>query len=431
MLRHLASGFAVAGLACLVACSTDDANDSSAREDLIETSAPIKPVDLLRCHVVPDTSTSDPFFQSHELRCGRVVQSTYPLVQQRALVEVITAKSRGLTGDITGDDEVRVGFLRNDDFPLRVRTRLMFPETATVGSQFALKREDAIANLTAATKEKPLVFTSPFTLWGVAMRTADARALFLSTQYDVPTDGYKVGWNFATPDGDPSTLPVHSFQNARDGKVEIAFIAPPSGRITLRLASGEVTLTGPGSYVVEGTTLRKEAPATPSGPGAVEPAPAPTCGTDGQAKCPDGTCAPAHRLDSGTCRACGTAGKTFCWDSSKNERYCAPAHRLDSEICLPCGKDGETFCYDRSTSSRVCEPKHRIVGDKCAACGTNGKTYCYDSRTNTRFCEPSHRIVNELCTSCGAEGQTYCYDSATNRRYCNSGLRLANETCVR
>lgn len=436
MLRHLP--WAIALAACSFACSSAsvDGEGESADDQLIETGAPIKPVDLLSCWTVEDTAAADAFFTLHKLVCQKPAQTAYPLVQSEAIVEVRTARSRSFSSRMTTTgDEITIGGFATADLPLTIQTRLIFPKTSTVGDQFALKRENKINRLADATKTSPLAFKSPFTLWGVAIRAADGGRLFLSGHYEASSGDYRVGWNFNIPETDPQTLRVNPFQESTDGKMELGLIAPASGTLKVSLMGRDVDIAGPGTYVWDGESLTRDVtvPAPPVPPDVVEPPPAPTCGADGQARCADGTCAPAHRYDSSTskCRACGSNGQTYCYDSNAGARFCAPGHRLANDTCVSCGSDGQTYCYDANAGARFCAPGHRLANDTCTACGTNGKTYCYDSASGSRFCQPNHRIVNDICTSCGAEGQTYCYDSQAGRRFCNEGLRVVNDTCTR
>jgi hypothetical protein len=63
----LSSAFLVA------ACSTPP--EEASEQELTSASA-IAPVDMVNCWVVPDASTTDPFYQKHELRCAYKVPST-------------------------------------------------------------------------------------------------------------------------------------------------------------------------------------------------------------------------------------------------------------------------------------------------------------------------------------------------------------------
>lgn len=388
LLRLAVVGLVVAGCTA----EADVGDDVGLADQEINTVSPIKPVDLASCWVVPDTSTTDAFFQTHSLTCKRAATADYPLVPDEILVEVATAKGRAFHGSVAAT-EALLGRFHNDDLPLKVRTRLMFPRTTSVGDMFALKDERTVTTLTEATAEKPIVWASPFTMWGISLRAEDDSALWMSGSYEAPSGAYKVGWNFTIPDEDVNVLPVRVTHSVQGGATELALLAPAAGPVTLQIMGQPVTITGPGSYVYGGGTLRKEAGVAPPDPDPVDiaPAPAPTCGAEGQAKCPNGECAPNHREDGNLCRACGADGQTYC--GTYNTRTCNPGTRLNGDRCVICGDDGQTYCGTYNT--RTCNAGTRLVGDLCRACGGVGQTYC--GTYNDRTCNPGLRVSGDTC----------------------------------
>jgi hypothetical protein len=154
------------------------------------------------------------------------------------------------------------------------------------------------------------------------------------------------------------------------------------------------------------------------------PTPLPTCGTNGQAPCEGGQCAPSHQLTAGTCVACGGDGEKYC-EGADGRRTCKDGHRLDATKCVACGANGQTYCAD-TNGSRFCTAGTRLDGNtaKCVDCGGNGETYCADAN-GTRSCDPGHRLDSNTatCKVCGADGQTYCADR-NGARFCTDGHRL-------
>ncbi len=401
------------------ACSSTDAGTTD--DDL--TSAPIPPAALLDCWVKADTSTTDAFFQVHEVLCADKTPATYPQRPERFIVEIETARHRFLSA-VFEDGQKSVGRLYNDDFPLTVRARIFLPRSSAYGSSFVLKQAltvDALASTTAAT---PLTLKSPFTLWPVELKNTSGRRFFVTGRYTVPTKPYKVGANFSVPDDDPESFTPELFVDG-EGRTELAVVAPASGAIDVQVNGIAAKLDGPGTYVFDGAALTKEddvAPRPPVDP----PVPTPTCGATGQAPCTGSVCAPAHRLEGSLCVACGSDGQTYCRDAGNNP-VCASGHRFDSGDvkCHACGSDGQTYCRDAGGNA-VCAPGHRFdSGDvKCHACGADGQTYCRDASGNAT-CNAGNRFDSSdaKCHVCGSDGQTYCRD-ASNNPLCNPGHRF-------
>lgn len=411
-------------VAVAAGCATPSEDQAASSEAAINTSSPIAPVDLASCWVKPDATTTDAFFQRHEVHCKLAVLGDYPLVPQTTIVEVQTARDRYVHGEPKAEDTV-IGSLTNDDFPLRVRTRFLFPPTTSTGDAFGLKDERVIRALPEATAEKPLVYKSPFKLWGVEITSKDGTPLYVSGRYTVTTGSYKSGYNFTIPDTDKSELGVNLFNEGKDGRAELALIAPANGPITLSVYGKNVEVAGPGAYVFDGEKLTKQAgvPAREPEPGDLTPPPAPTCGGDGQAKCPSGACAVGHRLVADRCKACGGQGQTWCgeWDA----KTCNPAFRLVGDLCTACGTAGKTWCG--AWDAKTCDAGLRLVGDLCTPCGGAGQTWCGEWAKKT--CNDGHRLVGDLCTPCGAEGQTWCGD--WDAKTCNAGLRVVGDRCGR
>lgn len=422
-------------VAPIAACSVMSSEDTGSNGAYIETAAPLKPVDLLRCWIAADTEHHE-FFQVHSLECERTVQDAYPLVPDEVTVRIRTARGTNTSRPVT-DAETRVGTFANGDFPLTVLTTLRFAESSTLGKQTYLNRQDQLDSLAAATKDKPLVYASPFTLWGVALRAQKGGAINITSSYEVPTAAFRVvpdGFATGTWDNIPSSLNVQAFASANDGRVELAFVAPPTGGIAVAVNGWPFEIAGPGAYVFgSDKVLRKEgevegandgaAKGPAPGPDLVEPSPNPACGTDGLAACPDGKCAPSHQLKADVCRACGTDGKPYCGTSY--EKKCDAGHRVVADVCRACGSDGQTYCgtgYDKA-----CDAGHRVVADVCRACGGDGQTYCGTGYEKT--CDAGHRVVADVCRACGGEGQTYCGTGFEKK--CNDGLRLSYDNCVR
>ena len=452
----------------VVACSADITDGSDTSEDDLISTDPIGPAELLQCWVVPSTE-ADPFFQSHEVKCAATRPDKYPLVPARYIVEAATARNDVISGMFT-EGEKSLGRIRNDDFPLVVRSRIMFARTGEIGDGFTLKHEARIERLTSATPTQKLGVKVPFTLWPLEIQSPQGQRLIVTARYTVPTPGFRVGSNFNIPETDPEELALSPFVELGGGSKELFMIAPAQGGIDVNVHGKAAKIPGPGTYAWNGEALTKvtnDRPGVPPAAGSTA-APAPTCGTQGQAPCQGGACAPSHRLDAGkcvacggdkqtyctnaqgnracadghrldqndwTCKACGSAGQTYCTNAQGN-RSCTEGHRLDQNdwICKPCGGQGETYCVN-TLGNRTCDAGHRLDSNDwtCKACGKDGQTYCVNASGN-RFCADSHRLDSNdwTCKVCGGEGQTYCTDASGNR-VCNPGLRLntSTNTCVR
>lgn len=458
---------ALASALPVFACSAalDDDGQGSSEANIVSTD-PIGPTELLQCWVVPSTE-SDPFFQAHEVKCASTRPDKYPLAPARYIVEVLTARNNSLSAIFT-DGEKSLGRIRNDDFPLFLRSRISFARTGEIGDGFTLKHEDRMDTLASATPAKKLGLKVPLTLWPLEIRSAQGQRLVLTSRYTVATPGYRVGSNFTIPETDPEQVALAPFVELPGGEKELFLIAPAQGGIDVNVHGKAAKIPGPGTYSWNGEALTKvvtEAPGTPPAAGSTA-APPPSCGTNGQAPCDGGACAPSHKLDAGKCvacggddqpfcldgstrtcaaghrldsallcKACGSAGQTYCTNAS-GERSCNEGHRLDSNdfLCKACGNQGQTYCTDRS-GNRSCNPGHRLDSNDflCKACGKDGQTYCSAANGN-RFCDDGHRLDSTtfLCRACGGEGQTYC-STTSGSRFCNPGLRLDSNTltCVR
>lgn len=410
-------------VALAAGCAAPADDDAASSEAAINTSKPIAPVDLLSCWVKPDATTTDAFFQAHEVTCKLAETGDYPLVPELVIVEVVTARHNVLSRDVTREATV-LGRFRNEDLPLRFHTRLIFPDTTSAGQQFGLKEQRVVASLGEASEEKPLVYKSPFTLWGVEITSKDGTPLYVQGRYTVSTGSYTNGFNFTIPDNDKSELTVDLFNEGAAGKAELALIAPASGPIALSVYGKSVEIAGPGAYVFDGEKLTKQVgvPVPDPEPGDLTPPPVPTCGGDGQAKCPTGECAVGNRLVADVCKACGGEGQTWCGEWSA--KTCKPAFRLVGDLCTACGTAGKTWCGE--WSAKTCDAGLRLVGDLCAPCGAAGQTWCGEWSKKT--CNDGHRLVGDLCTPCGAEGQTWCGD--WNAKTCNAGLRVVGDRCA-
>jgi len=467
--RHALALFLTAAAPAVVACSAALEDDTSNSVDDLTSTTPIPPAELVACWVVADTSTNDPFFQAHQLKCAATKPATYPLAPARIMVEARTPSGRVVSA-MFSEGEQALGIVRSDDFPLEVRTRISFARTGEIGDGFTLKHEARIERLTSATPEQKLGVRVPLTLWPVEIKSTVERRVFVSARYSVPTPGFRVGANFTIPETDPEELALAPFVEIPNGTKELFLIAPKDAQIDVTVNGKPGKIPGPGTYVWNGESLVKDTTDRPGAPPAAgsSAAPAPTCGTDGQAPCTGGSCAPSHKLEGGTCKACGAASQPFCVGPG-GARSCNDGHRLDGNdnLCKPCGNAGQTYCANTS-GARSCNDGHRLDGNDnlCKACGRAGQTYCTTSNgarfcaeahrldgndnlckpcgkagqtycatsNGARFCAEAHRLDgnDNLCKPCGGEGQTYCADT-NGRRFCDAGLRLDSNTatCVR
>ena len=418
------ASFLVVSFLSLVAaaCNAQKPEDLASSEDDL-TSAPIAPASFLECWVNADTSTTDAFFQVHELVCAGKTPLTYPLRPERYIVEVETATHRVASAIFEGGEK-RIGRLHNDDFPLKMRVRVMLPSAPSRGSSFTLKQELTIATVAASTATAPLVIRSPFTLWPVEIKNDTGSRYFVSGRYTVPSKPFKIGANFTIPDEDPETFSPSLFVDATS-TTELALVAPPAGALDVKVNGIDAKIDGPGTYVFDGAALTKaDDSAKPPPPDASVPTP--TCGIEGLAPCAGNVCAPEHRLDANKCVSCGTDGKTFCRDAQGNT-MCASGHRFDSSDakCHICGADGQTFCRD-ANGNTTCTTGHRFESRdaKCHVCGADGQTFCRDERGNV-VCSAGHRYESSdaKCHVCGGDGQTFCRDQ-NGSTICNPGHRF-------
>jgi hypothetical protein len=422
----LALGVSV-GLAAVaqVGCSAVADDEPGLSVDNLENADPILPADLVECWVVASTER-DPFFQAHEVKCAAKMPPKYPLVAERFTVEAFTARGNVLSG-MFSDGEKSLGRVRNDEFPLELKTRISFARTGEIGDGFTLKHVDTIATLAATSPIAKLAIKVPLTLWPLEIKSPEGRRLVLTARYTVPTKGFRVGANFNIPETDPEELALRPFLELPGGKKEFFFVAPASGAIDVNVHGVAAKIPGPGTYVWDGQTLTTDANDKPSTPPPVgsTPTPAPSCGTNGQAPCEGGQCAPSHQLESGTCVACGGDGEKYC-QAANGARSCKDGHRLDSSTakCLACGASGQTYCAD-AAGARSCNAGLRLDSNtaKCLDCGADTQTYCSDA-SGARLCDPGHRYDSNAatCKVCGADGQTYC-SNASGARFCNDGHR--------
>ncbi len=421
------------GLSALpIGCSAVADDGPGVSVDNLENADPILPADLVECWVVPSTE-SDPFFQAHEVRCAAKKPPKYPLVAERFIVEAFTARGNVLSG-IFSDGEKSLGRIRNDEFPLELKTRISFVRTGEIGDGFTLKHVDTIATLAATSPTAKLAIKVPLTLWPLEIKSPEGRRLVLTARYTVPTKGFRVGANFNIPETDPEELSLRPFVELPGGTKEFFFVAPASGAVDVNVHGVAAKIPGPGTYVWDGQTLTKDTndrPSTPPSAGSA-PTPLPSCGTNGQAPCEGGQCAPSHQLTAGKCVACGGDGEKYC-EAPDGRRSCKDAHRLDSNVakCVACGANGQTYCAD-TNGARFCSAGTRLDSNvwKCVDCGGNGETYCADTN-GVRSCDPGHRLDSNTatCKVCGADGQTYCADR-NGSRFCSDGHRLDSNTAT-
>lgn len=448
----------------VVACNgtAEPSSVPSSADELVQAT-PIEPVDLLACWVVADTSTTDPFFMAHELRCAPRIPADYPLAFGRFIVEVSTADDKHLSNTFEGSTESLIGTVSNDSFPLTVRTRLTITSDSVSDRGFGLMRETTFESLQQHPEATPELYRAPFSLWPVEITFVGNAPPYVGIdEYVVPVTPYGIGYNFSPGQAASDQLTLIPTAPSTNPSTML-LIEPPSKSIQIALVGRDdftdFVLTAPGNYEYDGTTLKRldgDAPApTPNDPAAPPPVvdPTPECGGQAQLPCGSGSsrsCDAGLRLDTRAaqssdyrCVPCGRDGQTWC--GTYQNPVCEEGLRLDRRAssvadytCRLCGDAGQTWCgtYQNPTCNvglRLDRRPASIEDYTCRPCGNDGETWCGSYQSPT--CNEGHRLDRSAstqedyeCVACGGDGQTYC--GSTSSRFCNEGLRVVEQNGV-
>ncbi|HVH40863.1 MAG TPA: hypothetical protein VM925_00925 [Labilithrix sp.] len=391
----MGAGALLLSLLSFAACSTaDDIGSGEAMQTEVKALTVVKGREYARCwfDVVGDSA---------QLSCTTTARGTDPLgAKARVVAATINAQAFQATSgdlDIEAGGTVVVGALPRSAFPvlLMLNAKLTKEGEGAVGAKkgFDVNNNVQIARPEDLPPAHPATLGQPYDLWPVAF--IDTRGEWSS--FAVNTPEYKRSTAPYTTFADANEMvlsPSFSSQECK-GKTRW-FVAPSSGPIATTLSGApkrDVTIPGPGYYAVTEDDFRAATPAeiavdfggspatsptTPvTPPPPVEPVDAtPTCGGANQSKCPDNSCDPGHRYDSGTCVACGGNGQTYCYVDPKGTDYssgkkCSPGTRLDGTQCVTCGGEGQTYCYvdpngtDYSTG-KTCSAGLTVKNNVCA-----------------------------------------------------------------
>jgi hypothetical protein len=185
-----------------------------------------------------------------------------------------------------------------------------------------------VASPAAATKDQPIIFRQPFTVWPIAIverpRSADDVFSYVPAPYDVPSAPFVTASDHPTRLGivaDTDTVPLANRQHV----IRASLIAPASGTIAVRFTlnlepSGRAALDrtavidGPGIYIAEPGGLRKPTPGDSLPPELLQAAPPTTPAAEaGAPPDPANPCDPSRRpIIDPDATACGGDGQRCC-----------------------------------------------------------------------------------------------------------------------
>ena len=401
----------------------DHKNDGFSPADLPALEA-VALDNLVECFGVMDDSTSDPFFQRHELRCTAAVMPT-GLTVDRVWVSVISDDSRLYdTLDLMAADfgtETLITRVGNDHFPLRVRVTIPFRLDDDGASKYwgferTISGPSEFEGLTA---DAPITMGLPFDLWPVALYptvalrdawTAEDNTLLITrTDYTFPVAGsaeLAVGGPSPVTEIRERRTDIHRRSGLEDlaslvrtptyYAMPIGGLADPAGMTIMLGRDGEVpsSIVGPGYYLVDldGTaTLTATTDLPDLGTGT---------GDDGGADDDGGI----GDVDGGAGDVDGGAGD----DGGPAPDPCAGACSAN-EVCVAGGcvvrsQQQQRYCGD--TPDRLCD------GDDNADCADGN--ICAEGLCRNRSCQKQQYCGDTPDTPCDGDDGDCAPDHACN-----------------
>ena len=212
--------------------------------------------EFVRCWTVSD-GNSDEFFRQYALTCRVSSKGLVGLAGSRVSVDAFGASGASKTGtpSDTPDQDVLIGRVSKRDFPL----------TLSVYGSWGAKPTDTISefHLTlpateAADKAAPVIVKLPFDTWPVTFLNHGSFAAVSTASYDVQAAPFITDQN---GNGTKTTFSTSASTGAvRGPSATLDLLAPPSGGIAVEVqadhGSFRSTITAPGVWVIEGTSLR-------------------------------------------------------------------------------------------------------------------------------------------------------------------------------
>jgi hypothetical protein len=429
--------------------------------------------------MVPDTSTTDAFFQAHQLLCSAPVNTADAITPTALFAQFDGKTGSGGSAQLTPGETTVLGSFRNDALPLKISLNVIYPREVTVNelsqsrfetaSASGLHRRFEFKSLDVATEAHKALIAAPFGLAKVTLRNASGQRAIVTVK------PYKLTLLPYSRDGENGPEEVTLTASAQASGVAGAsvdlLLAAKEGpyKLTVRGLSSaalEVDVSAPGEYELTSGGVKKvddvagDGGVDPGVDGGIDPIspeagvlpaldaattpptdPDPTCGGGDQRCCGgngggfNGTCDPGGYCGpSGKCLACGDADQLCCgktggssYDGTCNSgAYCGSGGK-----CLACGKADQLCCGTSGGSSYngTCETGSFCgSGGKCLACGAPDQLCCgtaggssYNGSCNSEgFCGSGGK-----CIACGDQGEACCgaTGGSSYNGKCNGSLK--------